>query len=256
MTFFVDDMQNYDEKTCRNSSKCFHTQSEQYNMTMTFCKCQHTSGERLMWEVCASCKQRLMAITPYGDEGCVSRLRKKIQDLACVPFLCGNHDNEGTAMKKSPGHNANQISPLLKYYFCFLSWSFIWVKFYLSRGKKTIIQSITPYLKCRLAHNCHVDSHTHCFNRHPSDEEPVLKQKYEKIAVTLQRPSLAIHVTWSFLAANPVYFMAFIAFLAGAGAAAFLAAFIAFMAFMAFGMVKKEENELAKRLISHKLHEK
>ena len=50
--------------------------------------------------------------------------------------------------------------------------------------------------------------------------------------------------------------MAFIAFLAGAGAAAFLAAFIAFMAFMAFGMVKKEENELAKRLISHKLHEK
>ena len=50
--------------------------------------------------------------------------------------------------------------------------------------------------------------------------------------------------------------MAFIAFLAGAAAAAFLAAFIAFMAFMAFGMVKKEENELAKRLISHKLHEK
>ena len=28
------------------------------------------------------------------------------------------------------------------------------------------------------------------------------------------------------------------------------------MGFMAFGMVKKEENELAKRLISHKLHEK
>ena len=81
MTFFVDDMQNYDEKTCRNSSKCFHTQSEQYNMTMTFCKCQHTSGERLMWEVCASCKQRLMAITPYGDEGCVSRLRKKYKIL-------------------------------------------------------------------------------------------------------------------------------------------------------------------------------
>ena len=50
--------------------------------------------------------------------------------------------------------------------------------------------------------------------------------------------------------------MAFIAFLAGAGAAAFLAAFIAFMAFMAFGMVKKEENEFAKRLISHRLHEK
>ena len=97
---------------------------------------------------------------------------------------------------------------------------------------------------------------THCCNRHPSQEEPVLKQKHEKIAVTLQRPSLAIHVTWSFLAANPVYFMAFIAFLAGAGAAAFLAAFIAFMAFMAFGMVKKEENELAKRLIFHKLYEK
>jgi len=49
--------------------------------------------------------------------------------------------------------------------------------------------------------------------------------------------------------------MAFIAFVAGAGAAAFLAACIAFMAFMAFGMVKKEENELAKRLRSDKLHE-
>ena len=26
-----------------------------------------------------------------------------------------------------------------------------------------------------LAHNCHVDYHTQCFNRHPSNEEPVLK---------------------------------------------------------------------------------
>ena len=52
------------------------------------------------------------------------------------------------------------------------------------------------YLTCTVAHNCRVDSHTHCFNRHPSDEEPVLKQKHENIAVTLQRPSLAIHVTW------------------------------------------------------------
>ena len=50
--------------------------------------------------------------------------------------------------------------------------------------------------------------------------------------------------------------MAFIAFVAGTGAAAVLAACIAFMAFMAFGMVKKEENELAKRLRSDKLHEK
>jgi len=44
-------------------------------------------------------------------------------------------------------------------------------------------------------------------------------------------------------------------FIAGAGAAAFLAACIAFMACVAFGMVKKEENELAKRLRSDKLHE-
>jgi hypothetical protein len=49
--------------------------------------------------------------------------------------------------------------------------------------------------------------------------------------------------------------MAFIAYVAGAGAAGFLAACIAFMAFLAFGMVKKEENELAKRLRSNQLHE-
>ena len=48
--------------------------------------------------------------------------------------------------------------------------------------------------------------------------------------------------------------MAFMAFIAGAGAAAaFLAFFIAFMAFMAFGMVKRNANELAKYLRSHKL---
>ena len=71
-----------------------------------------------------------------------------------------------------------------------------------------------------------------------------MEMKHEHIAVTLERPSLAIHVTWSFVAANPVYFMAFMAFLVGAGAAAFLAAFITFMAFMAFGMVKKETMNL------------
>ena len=49
--------------------------------------------------------------------------------------------------------------------------------------------------------------------------------------------------------------MAFMVFLAGAGAAAFCA-FIAFMAFIAFGMVEKEENKLAKRLMSHKLEPK
>ena len=46
-----------------------------------------------------------------------------------------------------------------------------------------------------------------------------------------------------------VTFMAFISFLAGAADAAFIA-------FIAFGMVEKEENQLAKRLMSHKLEPK
>ena len=124
MTFFVDDMQNYDEKTCRNSSKCFHTQSEQYNMTMTFCKCQHTSGERLMWEVCASCKQRLMAITPYGDEGCVSRLHKKYKILHAFHSCVAITTMKELQWKKprsqcKPNFSTSQILfllPVLKFY--------------------------------------------------------------------------------------------------------------------------------------------
>ena len=34
---------------------------------------------------------------------------------------------------------------------------------------------MTHYLTCTLGHNRNVDS-AHCFNRHPSHEEPVLKQ--------------------------------------------------------------------------------
>ena len=49
---------------------------------------------------------RVLQTTPYGNNALWRwRMRlqtaQKIQDLACVPFLCGNHDNEGTAMKKA-----------------------------------------------------------------------------------------------------------------------------------------------------------
>ena len=63
---------------------------------------------------------------------------------------------------------------------------------------KTITQSMTTYVTCTPAHARNVDHHDHFLFNRRTRWRTCSESKTWKTCVTLQRPSLAVHVIWSF----------------------------------------------------------